>query len=222
VYEAYADYTDMMALTERLVRDVAETETVTYGGREVKLGGEWRRATLLDLVREALDEPALSYATPLDELRALCERTGVPIEQAWGPGKLVTELFEKHVEPNLWDPTFVIDYPVEVSPLARRHRSDEHTTERFELIVCGRELANAFSELNDPADQRARFEAQAAAKAAGDAEAMSVDEAYLGALELGMPPAGGLGVGIDRLVMLLTDRSTIREVILFPTMRPAE
>jgi lysyl-tRNA synthetase class 2 len=220
VYEAYADYFDMMRLTQELIRSIAGAETITHQDREVKLGGEWRRATMLDLVREAIDEPDLSYDSSVEEVRALCDRGGVPYEPAFGTGKLIAELFEHHVESELWDPTFVLDYPKEISPLARMHRSDPHTAERFELIVCGRELANAFSELNDPVDQRARFEAQAAARAAGDDEAMPIDEDYIAALELGMPPTGGLGVGIDRLVMLLADVPTIREVILFPTMRP--
>lgn len=222
VYEAYADYTDMMALTQNLIHSVADCDTITYQEREVNLGGEWRRATLLELVREAINEPGLSYASSLEEVRSICEHNQVQVEASWGVGKLITELFEKHVEGNLWDPTFVIDYPVEVSPLARRHRDDPDVTERFELIVTGREIANAFSELTDPVDQRSRFEAQAAAKAAGDVEATGVDESYIAALELGMPPSGGLGIGIDRLVMLLADQPTIREVILFPTMRPVD
>lgn len=220
VYEAYADYHDMMRLTQELIQEAAGVDTVTFQEREIVLAGAWRVATMLDLVRDAISQPDLSYGWSVEQVRAVCDANDVTYDPAWGAGKLVTELFEKHVEGNLWDPTFVTDYPIEVSPLARIHRDDPLVTERFELIVAGREIANAFSELNDPIDQRARFEAQAAAKAAGDVEAMGVDEDYLRALEYGMPPAGGLGIGIDRLVMLLADQPTIREVILFPTMRP--
>jgi lysyl-tRNA synthetase class 2 len=223
-YEAYADYHDVMDLTQALIQRAAHaavgTVALTYDGRDVDLGGEWPRRPLLDLVREATKRDDVSYDTPLPDLRALCAEHGVHTEDGWGPGKLVLELYEKLVEHTLWDPTFVLDYPVEVSPLARRHRSDPHVTERFELIVVGRELANAFSELTDPVDQRERLEAQARAKAAGDEEAMVVDEDYLRAMEFGMPPMGGLGVGVDRLVMLLADVQTIRDVILFPTLRP--
>jgi lysyl-tRNA synthetase class 2 len=223
-YEAYADYTDVMALVQALVQRAArqavgETALV-YDGKRVDLGGAWPRRTLLDLVREAIGWVGLSYETPLDKVRALCREHDVPIEEPWGVGKLIQELYEKLVETTLWEPTIVMDYPVETSPLARRHRSDPHVTERFELIVVGRELANAFSELTDPDDQRARLEAQARARAAGDEEAMVVDEDYLRAMEYGMPPMGGLGLGVDRLVMLLADVQTIRDVILFPTLRP--
>ena len=223
-YEAYADYHDVMDLTEALVqraaREAVGSLEVSYQGRPVSLAGPFRRATLLDLVQQATGQDDLSYQTRLDDLRSLCDTNRVPFEDEWGAGKLITELYEELVEGELWDPTFVIDHPVEVSPLARRHRSQSHVTERFELIATGRELANAFSELTDPADQRERFEAQARAKAAGDDEAMPVDEAYLRAMELGMPPNGGLGVGVDRLVMLLADVANIRDVILFPTLRP--
>jgi lysyl-tRNA synthetase, class II len=223
-YAAYDDYHDVMELTEALVqraaRDAVGTLELTYRGRDVSLAGPFRRATLLELTREASGNPELSYDLDVADLRAVCDEHEVPWEAGFGPGKLVLELFEKLVEPNLWHPTFVLDYPVEVSPLARRHRSEPHVTERFELIVVGRELANAFSELIDPADQRERFEAQARAKAAGDEEAMVLDESYLRAMELGMPPTGGLGVGVDRLVMLLADVANIRDVILFPTLRP--
>jgi lysyl-tRNA synthetase class 2 len=223
-YQAYADYHDVMELTQALVRRAAVeatgSTTVSYHGREVRLGGDWPRRRLLDLVREATGRPGLDYDDPVDDLRALCKEHDVHTEATWGTGKLVLELYEKLVEHTLVDPTFVLDYPVEVSPLARRHRDDDRVTERFELIVAGRELANAFSELTDPDDQRARFEAQARARAAGDEEAMAVDEAYLRAMEFGMPPMGGLGIGVDRLVMLLAGVTTIRDVILFPTLRP--
>ena len=223
-YEAYADYRDVMVLTQALIQraamDSVGATAVAYDGREVDLGGDWPRRTLLDLTREATGRADLSYDMDLAELRKVCEEHGVPTEEAWGSGKLMLELYEKLVEHTLWDPTFVIDYPVEVSPLARRHRDDPFLTERFELIVVGRELANAFSELTDPEDQRARLESQALAKAGGDEEAMVVDEDYLRAMEYGMPPMGGLGIGVDRLVMLLADVQTIRDVILFPTLRP--
>jgi lysyl-tRNA synthetase, class II len=223
-YAAYDDYHDVMELTEALVQRAATealgTLELTYQGRPVSLAGPFRRATLLELTREAAGRPELSYDLGLADLREVCEHHEVHWEEAWGPGKLVLELYEALVEHTLWDPTFVIDYPVEVSPLARRHRSEPHVTERFELIVTGREFGNAFSELIDPADQRVRFEDQARAKAAGDDEAMPVDEPYLRAMELGMPPTGGLGLGVDRLVMLLADVANIRDVILFPTLRP--
>ena len=225
-YEAFADYRDVMALTQSLVQRAAGAAggglLRSYGGRPVDLGGTWPRRSVLELVREAVDVPDLRYTTPLPELQDLCTRHHVHFEPGWGAGKLVVELYEALVEHTLWTPTFVVDYPVEVSPLARRHREDPHVTERFELIVVGRELANAFTELTDPDDQRARFQAQARARAGGDEEAMVVDDAYLRAMELGMPPMGGLGLGVDRLVMLLADVHTIRDVILFPTLRPEQ
>jgi len=225
-YQAYADYGAVAELTRDLVQRAAlaavGTTALTYGGRPIDLGGEWQRRPLLDLVREATGRPDLSYRTSLDDLRVLCQEHVVRVEDGWGPGKLVLELYEKLVEPALWDPTFVVDYPVETSPLARRSRTDPDVVERFELIIAGRELANAFSELTDPEDQRRRLEQQARDRAAGDQEAMTVDEAYLRALEFGMPPAGGLGIGVDRLVMLLADVATIRDVILFPTLRPEQ
>ncbi len=223
-YEAYADYHDVMDLTEalfqRAARDAVGSLELTYGGRPVSLAGPFRRASLLDLVREATGRPELSYDDDLATWRALCDAHEVHHEPSWGTGKLALELYEALVEHTLWDPTFVIDYPVEVSPLARRHRELPHVTERFELIAVGREHANAFSELTDPDDQRERFEAQVRAKAAGDDEAMPLDEPYLRAMELGLPPTGGLGIGVDRLVMLLADVHNIRDVILFPTLRP--
>jgi lysyl-tRNA synthetase class 2 len=223
-YEAYADYHDMMSLTEALLQraalDALGTTTLSYGGRKLELGGHWPRRTVLELVREATGRDDLDYDLPVETLRTIAAAHGIESERVWGPGKIVEELRDRLVEPQIWEPTFVIDYPVEVSPLARRHRDDDRVTERFELIIAGREQANAFSELIDPEDQRVRFEEQARARAAGDDEAMTVDEDYLRAMEFGMPPMGGLGIGVDRLIMLLADVATIRDVILFPTLRP--
>jgi lysyl-tRNA synthetase class 2 len=223
LYQAYADYRDIMELTEQLIAflatEVTGSPVVTYQGREVDLTPPWARATLVDLVEEHAGV-RLDLRMPLDELRRMATDHGVEVDEAWGPGKLVLEIYEKTTEAELWGPVFVLDYPKEVSPLARDHREVPETVERFEAIVAGRELANAFSELVDPDEQRRRFEHQARAKAAGDAEAMAVDEDYLRALEYGLPPTGGLGIGMDRLVMLLTDTPSIRDVVLFPTLRP--
>ncbi|HEX2699511.1 MAG TPA: lysine--tRNA ligase [Acidimicrobiales bacterium] len=225
LYQAYADYTDMMRVTEELVAHLAVElrggTTLTYAGRELDLSPPWRRATLTELVEEQAGVH-VDIDMPVDELRAVASTSGVDVDPAWGPGKLVLEVYEKTTESELWGPVFVCDYPKEVSPLARAHRSRPGLAERFEAIVAGRELANAFSELVDPDDQRARFEDQARAKAAGDDEAMELDEDFLRALEYGMPPTGGLGIGIDRLVMLLADAHHIRDVLLFPTLRPEQ
>ncbi|MGI8684328.1 MAG: lysine--tRNA ligase [Acidimicrobiales bacterium] len=225
VYEAYADYGDMMRLTEELVAHLATelhgTTKLTYGDRELDLAPPWRRATLTELVEEQAGVH-VDVDMPVEELRSIATAHGVEVDEAWGPGKLVLEVYEKTTESALWGPVFVCDYPKEVSPLARAHRDKPGLAERFEAIVAGRELANAFSELFDPDDQRARFEDQARAKAAGDDEAMELDEDFLRALEYGMPPTGGLGIGIDRLVMLLADAHHIRDVLLFPTLRPEQ
>ncbi len=222
-YEAFADYSSIMDLVEDVFAACAVaatgTSTVIYQGREIDLAGPYRRVTMLDLVREATDE-AIDYDTRRDELVKLARSHGIDPEGHWGQGKIVESLFDQLVEPTLWEPTFVTEHPIETSPLARAHRAKPHVTERFELLIAGSEYANAFSELNDPFDQRARFEAQADAKVAGDDEAHPIDEDYIRALEYGLPPTGGLGIGVDRLVMLLTDNTHIREVILFPTMRP--
>ena len=164
----------------------------------------------------------MSLDTPIDELRALCDKFGVEHKPSYGPGKLILEIYEKTVEPNLWGPCFVTEYPKEVSPLSREHRDRPGMTERFEAIVAGRELLNGFSELVDPVEQRERFVEQAAQNDAGDEEAMVVDDDYVRALEYGLPPTGGIGIGIDRLVMLLADVQTIRDVVLFPTLRPEQ
>ena len=237
-YQAYATYDDMRELTESLVTaaanaagpQVAEQNEGgsapcedpllrTAFGRSLDLRPPYRAATMVDLV---LEHTGVDARTAWDEMHAAATGLGVEVAPDLGPGAVLVEIYEQRVEGELWDPTFVLDYPAEVSPLARRRRDDPRFVERFELIVAGREIANAFSELNDPIDQRARFEAQARMRAAGDAEIPPIDEDFLDAIETGMPPAGGLGVGVDRLVMLLTDSPTIRDVLLFPTMRPQQ
>ncbi len=223
LYEAYVDYTEMMALTEELVSEVARvaigTTVVEVDGRQIDLSPPWERRTMLDLIREHAGVE-VHPAMPVDKLERICDDLGVEREQGWDPGKLVLEVYDKTTEAKLVGPVFVLDYPRDVSPLARTHRDDPALVERFEPVILGRELGNAFSELNDPIDQRARFEAQAALAARGDLEAHGVDEDYVRALEYGLPPCGGLGIGIDRLAMLLAGVTSIREVILFPHLRP--
>lgn len=222
-YQAYGNMETMMDLVETLITTVAQevigTLDIEYQGDPIALSGGFTRKKLADLVSEKIGQQ-VSVHTAVEELRALCKTHDVPFEKSYGSGKLLVELFEKLVETTLIQPTFVYEYPAEVSPLSRRNDLDAEVTDRFELFIAGREFANAFSELNDPIDQRARFEAQATAKDAGDEEAMWVDEDYLRAQEYGMPPAGGMGIGVDRLVMLLTDSASIRDVLLFPHMRP--
>jgi len=224
-YQAYADYHDMIELTEALVGEAAEavagTAELEYLGRPLSLRPPWRRVGYVEATAEATGLP-WDMGMPLDQARRQAHDLGLEVRADWGVGKIVSEAFEAHAEPALWEPTVVMDYPKEISPLARDHRSRPGLVERFEVIVAGRELANAFSELNDPLEQRRRFEAQAAARARGDEEAHPLDEDYVLALEYGMPPTGGLGVGVDRLVMLLTGEESIREVILFPALRPEE
>jgi lysyl-tRNA synthetase class 2 len=221
-YEALADYHDIALLVEETMAHLAAYVTggtlLTFAGRPIDLTPPYRRVRMVDLVAEATGE-AISFDAPIDAAQAVARRHGIAPEEHWGHGKIVEELFDALVADDLWEPTFVMDHPKEVSPLARAHRSDPHLTERWELFIAGSEYANAFSELNDPIDQRTRFEAQGAVRLHGDEEAHPVDEDFLLALEYGMPPTGGLGIGIDRLVMLLTDRHHLREVILFPTLR---
>jgi lysyl-tRNA synthetase class 2 len=222
-YQAYGSMQSMMELTEGIIvstsTTVLGTTLVNYQGTEVELGDGFTVATMSDLVSASVGRP-VSVHSSVEELRGLCSEHSIKVEQAWGSGKLLAELFDELVEKTLIQPTFVTQYPAEISPLSRRNDDDPAYTDRFELFITGREFANAFSELNDPLDQRARFEAQAAARDAGDDEAMYIDEDYLRAQEYGMPPAGGMGLGIDRLVMLLTDSASIRDVLLFPQLKP--
>ncbi len=224
LYQAYADYTDTMVIFEELVAglalDVLGTTQLTYGGRDLDLTTPWRRATMSELVAEATGF-SLDVRSPRAELAKVATEVGIQVDDAWGPGKILLEIYEKTTEPELWGPVFVIDYPAEVSPLARRHRDGPELVERYEPVVAGRELGNGFTELIDPDDQRARFEEQAAkARAGDDEESAVVDEDYLRALEYGLPPTSGFGLGVDRLLMLLGDVPNIREVIAFPTLRP--
>ncbi|MEX0430254.1 lysine--tRNA ligase [Spiribacter insolitus] len=222
-YEAYADYRDAMDLTEVLLRGLARevvgSERIEWQGERIDLAPAFTRLSMRDAV--LAENPDL--AGQLDDRAALAahaEGLGIDVQSQWGAGKLLLEIFEKTAESRLRQPTFVIDYPTEVSPLARPRDDDPTVTERFELIIAGREIANGFSELNDAEDQARRFRHQAEEKAAGDEEAMHYDEDYIRALEYGMPPAVGEGIGIDRLVMMLTDSPSIRDVLLFPAMRP--
>jgi lysyl-tRNA synthetase, class II len=220
-YQAYGTYEDMMELDEVLVKDAAiavrGSLAFDYRGRPLDLSKPWRRATVLELVSEATGEEVTLERTDLGEV---ADRHGVNVDPAWGPGKVVLELYEKLVEEMIWEPTFVKDFPREVSPLARPHRITPGVTEHFDLVIAGMEIGPAYSELTDPDEQRARFEAQQEAKRKGDEEAHPLDEDFLLALEHGMPPAGGLGFGVDRMTMILADVASIREVILFPHLRP--
>ncbi len=224
LYQAYADYEVMMELLEDMLAYVANealgTTVVTYQGTELDFTPPWPRLTMVEAIEKYT---GVNFASlPAAEARQEAIKLGLEIEPGLEWGKIVNEVFEATVEPELIQPTFIIDYPVTISPLAKRKKDNPELTYRFEAFVAGRELANAFSELNDPLDQRRRFELQAAERAAGDEEAHMMDEDFLRALEYGMPPAGGMGIGIDRLVMVLTDSPSIRDVILFPTMRPRE
>ena len=225
LYEAYADYEDIMRLVEELVEhlaiEITGSTVLAVGDRELDVAKPWRRATMTELIEESIGV-VLTLDTPLEELRAIASEHEIPIKDGYGPGKLILEIYEKTTESSLWGPVYVTDYPIEVSPLSREHRSNPGMTERFEAILAGRELCNGFSELVDPEQQRIRFEEQAAQNAGGDDEAMVVDEDYLRALEYGLPPTGGVGIGIDRLAMLLTGATSIRDVVLFPTLRPEQ
>jgi lysyl-tRNA synthetase class 2 len=223
LYMAYADYRDLMDLLENLLRSVATSvngsAVVSYQGRDYDLGVPFRRLGIEEAV--ARYNPGLDPARLRDAgyVRGACAERRIPVKPGWGAGKLLLELFEKTVEHDLIDPVFVTGFPAEVSPLARRSDDDPFLTDRFELYIAGRELANGFSELNDPEDQAERFRAQVAEKQSGDEEAMFYDADYVTALEYGLPPTAGLGIGVDRLVMFLTGQASIRDVLLFPHMR---
>ena len=222
-YVSYADYHDLIVLTEelfgRLAQDILGTTTIDYQGTQINLESPWRRWSYHQSILEVNSLPP-SVLTNRDEALAAAQRLGVEVSPKESLVNILNEIFEETVEPRLQQPTFITDYPIEISPLARRKDSDPSLTDRFELYIAGREIANAFSELNDPLDQRERFEAQAAKHAAGDEEAHRVDEDFLRAIEHGMPPTAGEGIGIDRLVMLFTNQSSIRDVVLFPQLRP--
>jgi lysyl-tRNA synthetase class 2 len=223
-YWAFADYEDLMVLTEAMLSEMAVAVSggsiVPYQGQDIDFSGPYERLSVEEAVRRY--NPKLADADLWNEefLRAACEGLQIHTEKSWGPGRLLTELFEDTVEEHLVQPTFITGYPTEVSPLSRRNDAKPEITDRFELFICGREIANGFSELNDPEDQAERFRAQVADKEAGDLEAMHFDADYIRALEYGMPPTAGEGIGIDRLVMLFTDSPSIRDVLLFPYMRP--
>ncbi|MBE6039307.1 MAG: lysine--tRNA ligase [Anaerofustis stercorihominis] len=224
-YEAYADFNDVMEMVEEMFSYIANkvngTDIVEYDGHEISLKAPFRRARMVDLVTEKTNVD-FDKITDLEEARAKAKELNLHVEAGWGIGKIVEELFEMYVEDSLVQPTFVTHHPVEISPLAKKCADDERYTERFEVFIAGHEYGNAFSELNDPFDQRERFADQMKKKSEGDDEAHPYDTDFINALEVAMPPTGGLGVGVDRLVMLLTGQTTIRDVILFPTMKPLD
>lgn len=225
LYQAYTDYHGMMDLVENLIRTVAGkvlgTEVITYDGVEIDLSKPFERITMVDAVKKYANVEFTDEMTD-DEAKALADEHKIEYEKIHKKGDILNLFFEKYVEENLVQPTFVLDYPIEISPLASKKPSNPNYTERFELFITRREMANAFSELNDPIDQRERFKHQEALLAAGDEEANTTDDDFINALDYGMPPTGGIGIGIDRLVMLLTDSSSIRDVLLFPTMKRLE
>ncbi|GJF50512.1 lysine--tRNA ligase [Staphylococcus argenteus] len=222
LYEAYADYNDIMDLTESMVRHIANevlgSAKVQYGGETIDLESPWTRLHMVDAVKEATGVDFYNVTSD-EEAKELAKEHGIEIKDTMKYGHILNEFFEQKVEETLIQPTFIYGHPTDISPLAKKNPEDPRFTDRFELFIVGREHANAFTELNDPIDQRARFEAQLVEKAQGNDEAHEMDEDYIEALEYGMPPTGGLGIGIDRLVMLLTDSPSIRDVLLFPYMR---
>ncbi|MEM7804873.1 MAG: lysine--tRNA ligase [Pseudomonadota bacterium] len=224
LYQAYADYQDLIDLLEAMIRGLAEAicggTTVTWQGETYDLGKPFAQITIEDAIVDAVSALDRDRLRDIAHLREVAESLQIPVKESYGAGKLQIEIFEKVVEPKLREPTFMLRYPAEVSPLSRANDDDPFVTDRFELFIGGREIANGFSELNDPEDQAARFRAQVEQRGEGDDEAMHYDADYIRALEYGLPPTAGLGVGIDRLAMLLTDQASIRDVLLFPHMRP--
>ncbi len=225
VYQAYTDYEGMMNLTEDLISTVAQevlgTTKITYQGEEVDLSPGWARMTMMDSIKKYAGIDFKETSTD-EESAALAKSVGIEVEKGMSRGEIISLTFEEKVEENLVQPTFIYEYPVEVSPLAKRYKDNPDFTERFEIFITRREFGNAFSELNDPIDQKERFMKQVEKREAGDEEANMMDEDFVTALEYGLPPTGGLGIGIDRLIMLLTDSASIRDVLLFPTMKPLD
>jgi lysyl-tRNA synthetase class 2 len=222
LYVAYRDYHWMMELTEQMISTIAQkvlgTMKITFQEHEIDLTPPWKRLPLFEGIKQYAGIDILNLSDK--DLEEAADSLKITVEEGWGRGKIIDEIFGEYVEENLIQPTFITDHPIELSPLAKKHRDKVGLVERFEPVIAGKEIGNAFSELNDPADQRERFEEQARLRAKGDEEAQVMDEDFLRALEYGMPPTAGLGIGIDRLTMLLTDQSSIRDVILFPLMRP--
>ena len=222
-YRAYSDLEGMKELAEGVIKAAARAVglegMIEYQGQEIDLFGAWPSRPMTDIVSDVIGE-TVTLDTPVEVLAAHAAKHGIEVKPDWSAGKIIAEIYDELGEDTIVNPTFVCDYPVEVSPLAKRYEDDPRITHRFELVIAGHEYANAFSELNDPVDQAERFARQMEEKAEGDDEAMEYDEDYVRALEYGMPPAGGIGIGIDRVVMLLTNSSSIRDVLLFPHMRP--
>lgn len=222
-YRAFSDLEGMKALAQGVIKAankaIGNPEVIEYQGQTIDLSGEWASRPMTDIVSDVLGKQ-VTIDTPVEELASAAREKGLEIKPEWTAGKIIAEIYDELVEDTIVNPTFVCDYPIEVSPLAKRFEDDPRLTHRFELVIAGHEYANAFSELNDPVDQAERFAAQMAEKAGGDDEAMEYDEDYVRALEYGMPPAGGIGIGIDRVVMLLTNQASIRDVLLFPHMKP--
>ncbi len=223
LYSAYEDYNDMMDLTEDLVRTVAQnvlgTTNINYQGTDIDLTSKWKRISMIDAIKEATGIDFEKIESD-EEATKVAKEAGLEVEGIVARGNIINLMFEEKVEATLIQPTFIYDYPIEVSPLTKKKKSDPRLTERFEIFIGGREYGNAYSELNDPIDQYERFKKQVELRDAGDEEANMMDEDFINALEYGMPPTGGLGIGIDRLIMLLTDSASIRDVLLFPTMKP--